>query len=45
MPSADLHDELSNHGTLRTAYYPVFRFIIRWVAPLALAVVFVSSFL
>lgn len=45
MPSGDVRDELSNHGTLRAAYYPAFRFIIRWVAPLALLVVFVSSLL
>lgn len=44
MPVADVRDELSNHGTLRTRYFPVYRFIIRWLAPLALTVVFVSSF-
>lgn len=45
MPSDDVRDELSNQGTLRAAYYPVFRCIIRWLAPLALLVVFVSSLL
>lgn len=45
MPSDDVYDELSNHGALRARYYPAFRFIIRWLAPLALVVVFVSSLL
>lgn len=45
LPSDELHDELSNQGTLRAVYYPAVRFIIRWVAPLALLVVFVSSLL
>ena len=45
LPSDDLRDELSNQGTLRAVYYPAIRFIIRWVAPLALLVVFVSSLL
>lgn len=45
MKSADLRDELSNHGTLRVGYYSVYRFIIRWLAPLALIMVFMSAFL
>ncbi|KWW31645.1 MAG: neurotransmitter:Na+ symporter, NSS family [bacterium P3] len=45
MPEADVRDELTNHGVLRAVYYPVFRFIVRWLAPLALVVVFLTSIL
>lgn len=43
MPEKDVVDELSNHGTLKLGYYKVFRFLARYVAPLALAVVLVSG--
>ena len=43
MPDADVRDELSNHGTLSIRFYGLFRFIARYVAPLALLVVFVSG--
>ena len=45
MPNDDIRDELSNHGTLRIGYYPVFSFIVRWVAPVALLVVLVFGIL
>ena len=45
MPEEDVKDELSNHGTLRIGYYRIFRFIARYLAPLALLVVLVSGIL
>ena len=36
-------DELSNEGTLRAKYIPVFMFIIKYVAPLAIAFVFLQG--
>lgn len=44
VPSNDVYDELSNHGTVKATFYPLFRFIIRYVAPLALIIIFVSTF-
>lgn len=43
MPEQDTMDELSNHGALRLGYYKVFRFLARYVAPLALVVVLISG--
>ncbi len=45
MPDADVRDEFSNHGTLTIRFYGLFRFIARYIAPLALLVVFVSGIL
>ena len=45
MPEADIKDELSNHGTLRIGFYPVFRFLARYIAPLALLIVIISGIL
>ncbi len=35
--------ELSNDGTIRAAYLPVFLFLVRFVAPLAIALVFMNG--
>lgn len=35
--------ELSNDGTLKAKYFPVFIFIIRFIAPIAIALVFLNS--
>lgn len=45
MPEEAVKDELSNHGTLRIGFYPVLRFLARYVVPLALLVVIVSGIL
>ena len=45
MPEEDIKDELSNHGTLRIGYYKLFRFLSRYVAPLALLIVLISGIL
>ncbi len=41
MPEKDIKDELSNHGTVKIGYYPVFRFLARYIAPIALLVVLI----
>lgn len=43
MPKADLQDELSNHGTLRTGWFGFYYFLIKFVAPAALLVVLVTG--
>ncbi len=35
--------ELSNNGTLKAKYFPVFIFIIKFIAPIAIAFVFLNS--
>lgn len=44
-PSTLLRNQLTNHGTIRMRLYPVILFIIRYLAPLLIAVVLVSAFL
>ena len=43
MPKDLIRDELSNHGTVGIGYYPVFLFIVRFIAPIALLVVLVTG--
>lgn len=45
MPESDVYDEFTNHGTVALRFYGVFRFIARYLAPLALMVVMVSGIL
>lgn len=45
IPEDDIKDELSNHGTCAIGYYKLFRFLARYVAPLALLVVLISGML
>jgi len=42
-PSRDVRDELSNGGALRAGYYNLYRFIIRFVAPIAITIVFLDG--
>ncbi len=42
-PGSSVRDELSNGGTLRVRYYSLYRFIIRFVAPVAIALVFLNG--
>lgn len=37
----DIRDELSNSGSLRALYFPVYLFIVRFIAPIAIAIVFI----
>lgn len=43
MPEAEVKEELSNQGTVGIGYYPVFRFLARYLAPLALLVVIITG--
>lgn len=38
-------DQLTNHGTIRMRLYPAILFIVRYVAPLLIAIVLISAFL
>ena len=42
-PGRDTKDELSNSGTLRLRYYSLYRFAIRFLAPLAITLVFLNG--
>jgi NSS family neurotransmitter:Na+ symporter len=39
----DTKDELSNGGTIRVRYYKLFRFIIKFLAPIAITLVFLNG--
>lgn len=43
LPGKSVKDELSNDGTLHVRYYSLFRFIIRFIAPVAIALVFLNG--
>ena len=43
LPGRDSKDELSNAGTLRLRYYSLYRFAVRFLAPLAIALVFLNG--
>lgn len=36
-------DEATNYGTLRASFYPVYRFVLRFVAPIGIALIFVNE--
>ncbi len=38
-----LRSEITNGGTLRAPYYPVYRFIVRYLAPIAIALIFLNE--
>ena len=38
-----LRAEITNKGTIRAPYYPVFRFIIRYLAPICILLIFISQ--
>ena len=42
-PGNSVRDELSNGGTLPVRYYSLYRFIIRFIAPVAIALVFLNG--
>jgi NSS family neurotransmitter:Na+ symporter len=43
LPGTEVRDELSNSGTLKARYYTLYRFIIRFVAPIAITIVFLNG--
>jgi NSS family neurotransmitter:Na+ symporter len=42
-PSKNVRDELSNGGTLKVRYYTIYRLVIRFLAPVAIALVFLHG--
>ena len=38
-----VRDELTNHGTLSTRLFPPFLFLIRWIAPIAICLIFLNE--
>lgn len=42
-PGKDVRDELSNGGKLKARYYSLYIFIIRFVAPIAITIVFLNG--
>lgn len=36
-------DEATNYGTLKASFYPVYRFVLRLVAPIGIALIFVNE--
>jgi NSS family neurotransmitter:Na+ symporter len=42
-PGRDVQDELSNGGSLRARYYQLYRFVIRFLAPVAITLVFLKG--
>ena len=42
-PSKNVSDELSNGGTLKIRFYGIYRIVIRFIAPIAIALVFLNG--
>jgi neurotransmitter:Na+ symporter, NSS family len=40
---ADVHDEISNGGLLKARFLGAFLFIVKFIAPVAIAIVFLNS--
>ncbi|MCR4994343.1 MAG: sodium-dependent transporter [Bacteroidales bacterium] len=38
-----VRDEVTNHGMLSSALFPVFMFLIRWAAPIAIVLIFLNE--
>jgi NSS family neurotransmitter:Na+ symporter len=43
LPRQLVFDEVTNHGSLSFVLFPVYRFILRWVAPLAIGLIFLHE--
>jgi len=43
LPRQLVLDEVTNHGTVAFRLFPVYRFILRWVAPLAIGLIFLHE--
>ena len=44
-PRNILNDEITNNGTLRSRFYRIVIFIIRYIAPFMIALIFVGNFI
>lgn len=40
-----LRDEVTNHGTVAVGFYAIYRFLIRFIAPVAIAAIFINELL
>lgn len=38
-----VHDEITNYGTLKAPYYPAYVFILRYIAPVGIAAIFLNE--
>lgn len=43
LPRQLVWDEVTNHGTVTFFLFPVYRFILRWVAPIAIGLIFLHE--
>lgn len=43
MTKKDVHDEISNNKSLKVRFFPYYLFIVRFIAPLAIAAIFIYS--
>jgi len=43
MKKYELEDELTNHGKLKIGYLCLYRFLLRYIVPIAIAIVFLHS--
>ena len=38
-----LRDEITNYGSLEVSFYPVFVFILKFIAPIGIALIFINE--
>ena len=38
-----VYDEVTNHGSVPFRAFPVYRFILRWLAPIAIGLIFLNE--
>lgn len=43
-PRKVVHDEFTNHGTLRSTFYAVFLFCVRFICPVCIVIIFLHQF-
>ena len=43
-PRKVVHDEFTNHGTLRSTFYAIFLFCVRFICPVCIVIIFLHQF-
>lgn len=43
LPRLFVHEEVTNHGALRVRLFSLYHFLVRWVAPLTIAIIFIRE--
>ena len=43
-PRKVVHDEFTNHGTLRSTFYGIFLFCVRFICPVCIVIIFLHQF-